>query len=140
MDRWPLHRPRKRPRKESSSIPHGKIYSNAQTVLVWLGEQHNDSNLVIDFISEVSSLSSQQNPSDPFSPYIYRGDGKYQVSAWKAIDYLFRRSYWERTWIIQEIRLAHNVHIYCGYHAFDWLAGSAFFGFRTSKSRPASRN
>jgi hypothetical protein len=107
----------------------GKIYSNAQTVLVWLGEQHNDSNLAVDFISEVSSLSSRQNASDSFSPYIYRGDGKYQVSAWKAIDFLFRRSYWERTWVIQEIQLARNVHIYCGDHAFDWLAGSAFFDF-----------
>jgi hypothetical protein len=61
--------------------------------------------------------------------YTYHGSEHYTAPEWKAMDSLFRREYWERTWIIQEIQLAKNVLIHCGDGAFNWAAGGAFYDF-----------
>ncbi|KAG4438019.1 hypothetical protein IFR05_006478 [Cadophora sp. M221] len=106
----------------------GQIYRNSQRVLVWLGEHSSNSKRAIEFITEVFRSSRFHN-SRQSSLYIYEGDEKYEASGWHAVDYLFRRDYWERTWIIQEIQLAKNVLVHCGDQAFDWKAGSAFFDF-----------
>ncbi|KAH9213642.1 heterokaryon incompatibility protein-domain-containing protein, partial [Leptodontidium sp. 2 PMI_412] len=63
----------------------GQIYQNSQRVLVWLGEHNSNSEKAIEFITN------------------------YEASEWHAVDHLFRRDYWVRTWIIQEIQLAKNV-------------------------------
>lgn len=106
----------------------GQIYQNSQRVLVWLGEHNSNSEKAIEFITNVFQ-SSRFHKSRQFSSYIYEGDGKYEASEWHAVDYLFRRDYWVRTWIIQEIQLAKNVLVHCGDRTFDWTAGNAFFDF-----------
>ncbi|KAL2069217.1 hypothetical protein VTL71DRAFT_15555 [Oculimacula yallundae] len=106
----------------------GSIYQNAQRVLVWLGEHRSKSDKAIDFITEVFE-SSRFHKSRAFSSYIYEGCDRYEASEWHAVDFLFRREYWERTWIIQEIQLAKSVLVHCGGQVFDWTAGSAFYDF-----------
>jgi Heterokaryon incompatibility protein (HET) len=103
----------------------GKIYQQAALVLVWLGEQSQDSDQAIDFIEKVHALSKHKVSGH----YTYHGSEHYTAPEWKAMDSLFRREYWERTWIIQEIQLAKNVLIHCGDGAFNWAAGGAFYDF-----------
>ncbi|KAF4627715.1 hypothetical protein G7Y89_g10439 [Cudoniella acicularis] len=106
----------------------GQIYQNAQRVTVWLGEHDTGSDKAIDFIMAVHHSSSYRKVGRS-TLYTYQGKEKYEVSDWKAVDSLFRRDYWERTWIIQEIELAKNVLVYCGDRTFNWRAGSAFYDF-----------
>ncbi|KAH7370030.1 heterokaryon incompatibility protein-domain-containing protein [Rhexocercosporidium sp. MPI-PUGE-AT-0058] len=106
----------------------GQIYQNSQRVLVWIGEHSGNSEKAIDFITEVFQ-SSRSYKSKKFSSYMYEGDERYEASEWHAVDSLFRRDYWERTWIIQEIQLAKSVLVHCGGRVFDWTAGSAFYDF-----------
>jgi hypothetical protein len=88
------------------------IYSAAQTVLVWLG------------------------PHDAGSPQLFEsfkliaGDPAFQQTSlsldWKenilqAFENLMSRSYWKRTWIIQEIVLASNIRFFCGDASTPWL-------------------
>ncbi|KAE9364279.1 hypothetical protein N431DRAFT_563623 [Stipitochalara longipes BDJ] len=106
----------------------GRIYENAQIVLVWLGEHSSDSGKAIDFITFVFNQSWYHKYGSS-SSYTYEGNKKFESSEWQAVDSLFRRDYWERTWIIQEIQLASSVLVYCGDRTFDWSAGKAFFDF-----------
>jgi hypothetical protein len=39
---------------------------------------------------------------------------------WKAIDKLFGDSYFQRSWIIQEVAVAEVVHVVCGRHKIHW--------------------
>ncbi len=71
----------------------GKIYQQAALVLTWLGEQSQDSNQAINFIN--GRLRSQSE--------------HHMALKWEAINSLFHREYWQRTWIIQEIQLAKDV-------------------------------
>jgi len=83
----------------------GKIYQQAALVLVWLGEQSRYSDQAIDFIEKVHALwqlGVLEYYSRPRSEH-------YTEPEWKAINFLFRKEYWQRTWIIQEIQLAKNV-------------------------------
>ena len=115
--------------ERNQQVSHmGRIYRNAQRVLVWLGEHSNDSEQAIQFVKNVFDCSRFEK-SIKISGYVYDGNRMYELSEWHAVDSLFRRDYWERTWIIQEIQLAKNVLVHCGDQTFDWTAGSTFFGF-----------
>jgi len=103
----------------------GKIYQQAALVLVWLGEQSRYSDQAIDFIEQVHALwqlGVLEYYSRPRSEH-------YTEPEWKAINFLFRKEYWQRTWIIQEIQLAKNVLFHCGDKVFTWTVAGAFYDF-----------
>lgn len=80
----------------------GQIYKSASEVLVWLGEEHRASGLVMD-------LANQACKS--WEP------GEDTMKQWKALMEICKRRYWTRRWIIQELlALPHDrVMIYCGF-------------------------
>lgn len=106
----------------------GKIYQQAALVLVWLGEQSQDSDQAIDFIEKVHELSN------PGVSELYTRTKIEHYVEWKAMNSLFRREYWQRTWIIQEIQLAKDVLFHCGDRVFTWAAAGAFYDFLHGES------
>lgn len=78
-----------------------RIYTNAKLVAVWLGEAADDSNSAVHFIRNHSSIS-RDSPGDKYS--------RIQL----AIGSLFARPYWNRLWIIQELKLARSIIFFCG--------------------------
>ena len=95
----------------------GRIYSEAQRVVVWLGLSDNAS------LSAFGAISK--------APPIYRTD----ASKWlrsignnlETMKSFWTRGYWGRLWIIQELVLAANILIQCGTQQVKWDAICNFF-------------
>lgn len=93
----------------------GLIYSYAKSVLVWLGPQADGSEEYFDSCNQVHSKPQS------FRSRIrnnVNSDASNPSSA--AIASLQHRTYWTRTWIIQEIVLASDIHIFCGDRFSHW--------------------
>ena len=97
----------------------GLIYSHAKSVLIWLGPHADGSEEYFDSCNRISS----ESPS--FTSYRLglrekaEPDAQNHVPA--AIASLQRRTYWTRTWIIQEIALASDIHVFCGDQSSHWF-------------------
>ncbi|KAH7359911.1 heterokaryon incompatibility protein-domain-containing protein [Pyrenochaeta sp. MPI-SDFR-AT-0127] len=89
----------------------GYIYSRATFVAVWLGPDADDSQLAITLLEEVDKGSvSRQRIRDTRNP----------DSA--ALRSLFKRDYWNRLWVVQEVFLAQETWVYCGSSRLPWAA------------------
>ncbi|KAI9644909.1 hypothetical protein NHQ30_006943 [Ciborinia camelliae] len=74
-----------------------KIYAKASSVLLWLGIEADGSDKAIEAIKSGSiSLCREQVKS------------------------IFRRDYWSRLWILQEVFMANNILVLCGSKSIFW--------------------
>jgi hypothetical protein len=95
----------------------GKIYSQAWDTLVWLGPAQDCSDLAISHLERIglndrdASFAVLQDQHEPHE------------NAMRAILALCNRSYWQRIWVVQEIRLARQITICCGERT---IAGETF--------------
>ncbi|PQE03041.1 heterokaryon incompatibility protein [Rutstroemia sp. NJR-2017a BVV2] len=107
-----------------------EIYMRAKKVLIWLGEHDQYSELVFgthfeDAVAKVPK-GVMMIPLAPLLalPVIIAGrirratqaSRAERIAAWTA---LLSRSYWNRTWIIQEFLLARSVVFFCGSDHMD---------------------
>lgn len=105
------------------------IYSNAWTVIAWLGEERSDSGKAIDLVRALSEASAKQNGQELEARLLenpaYLGSG-----SWLALHELMQRPYWFRLWIIQELVLGSSaVILRCGDHFIDWTSFCVGIGF-----------
>jgi hypothetical protein len=82
------------------------IYASAVEVCVWLGESYDNSSIAFEFVSKVAKFSGQDLSKEILVPG--------NLKALKALVSLFKRSYWSRVWIVQEIATARSITVYCG--------------------------
>ncbi|KAL7923199.1 heterokaryon incompatibility domain-containing protein [Trichoderma austrokoningii] len=82
-----------------------KIYSNAQSVSVWLGkaDAFSDSDIAMQWLAGNANLNSL-----------------WSLRQAKAVLAFCEMNYWRRMWIIQEIMFAKQVTIYCGSKHIGW--------------------
>lgn len=106
-----------------------QIYSNAASVLVWLGPGDGSTQMFFDFVNNGSwtSMFLQRgeyliNPSE-FRPS--KPDTIEDLTLRDGIYQLIRNPYWGRMWIVQELLLAKRIQIMMGAHQIDW---GTFFG------------
>ncbi|KAI1875788.1 uncharacterized protein JN550_002074 [Neoarthrinium moseri] len=83
------------------------IYAQAARVLVWLGEQQND--------SEIALQAIHQAADEQF--------GDIGPTFQDAIRMLLKRPWFKRIWVLQEVAAAQNVLVMCGSSTID---GAAF--------------
>ncbi|KAH4807262.1 hypothetical protein HBH61_132400 [Parastagonospora nodorum] len=88
-----------------------RIYTRAEKVCIWLGEDNQESALAIKFIKEEIT---QLNDFDKIS-----SDKKYS-DKWRALLMLMQREWFSRRWVVQEISLAKDARIYCGPDSIRW--------------------
>lgn len=87
------------------------VYTRAEQVCVWLGEDDDDSRKAFRFIREdISHLkdfdrlcSDQKN-----------------AHKWRAFLGLMQRDWFSRRWVVQEIALAVKAQVYCGPDTLNW--------------------
>ena len=96
----------------------GLIYSHAKSVLTWLGPHADGSEEYFDFCNRISSDSQSFNSYRSRLRERVESDATDHTSA--AIASLQRRTYWTRTWIIQEIALASDIRVFCGDRFSHW--------------------
>jgi hypothetical protein len=82
------------------------IYANAFEVLLWLGAEADGSGEAMEAINSGAG-SMRQYESE--------------------VQSLFRRPYWNRLWILQEILMAQNISVICGDQFFAWETLEAHF-------------
>lgn len=88
-----------------------RIYKTARRVALWLGPEENNSKLAMDLIWKLC-----RNP-DFFGTVV---EDQSLVPHFKALVLLFRREYWERIWVVQEIVNARKIAVYCGKDSIQW--------------------
>ena len=95
----------------------GAIYSIAKSVFVWLGPQADGSEEYFDSCNQITSESQSALSSWRIHTNAVGDTGCPNAV---AIASLQRCTYWTGTWIIQEICLAADIHIFCGDRSTIW--------------------
>ena len=89
----------------------GDIFAKAKTVLVWLGQDRENSLLVF-------SRTSDQL-LDTLTTIVVKNSERDRRIARAWVD-LLAGDYWTRTWIVQEVILARSILVHCGSACMDW--------------------
>jgi len=89
------------------------IYGTADSVLLWLGPEDEESDIAMDLISAFgnkynSLLAKDFSTWSSYPPSVEAG-------TWAALDALFQRPFWRRIWILQEFVLAREFVLVCGH-------------------------
>ena len=109
------------------------IYQTARDVVVWLGEESDDSAMAMEFVKKLAE-SCADGTDDALGRELRASPEMFGVGAWRAIGRLFIRPYWERLWIIQEIAMGNSqTPILCGDATVRW--GHIYHGIYTFGSR-----
>ncbi|KAH8818022.1 heterokaryon incompatibility protein-domain-containing protein, partial [Hyaloscypha sp. PMI_1271] len=102
------------------------ICSQAERVVMWLGEEENDSSLAITFINRwydgfVAAVVDKrlELKTRPLETILSSVEDPFDKQSVLAVKYLSERGYWSRVWIIQEIVLAKDRLILCGRDSMD---------------------
>ena len=92
-----------------------RIYQGARVVLVWLGDGFNECRGVVPTLGQLS-IEMDSTPDQKLLAGIFG-----QASILQDLTHLFEQSYWMRTWIVQEVLLAHRIVVLCGTVKISWL-------------------
>ncbi|KPI39474.1 uncharacterized protein AB675_5202 [Cyphellophora attinorum] len=115
------------------------IYKEAITVVVWLGEEADQSDVAMDFIDNVSD--KWESGSDVFEEWLRQELNTNGLVIWPALTSLMTRAYWSRLWVIQEITLGGpTAAILCGNKSTTleryFLVYDAFHIFKATHRNP----
>jgi hypothetical protein len=89
------------------------IYQHAASVAVWLGPEHSGSSTAIQLARDLNACVSREEVISLFDKPEIKEQFEYLVR-------LFRRQYWWRIWVIQEVSCAKAAIIYCGDETIPW--------------------
>ncbi|KAH7090323.1 heterokaryon incompatibility protein-domain-containing protein [Paraphoma chrysanthemicola] len=88
----------------------GQIYSRATSVAIWIGPEFENSELAVPLLQKVKDNTLDTQYLKAF----------HQNSDSLALFNLFKRDYWKRLWVVQEVTLAKAKWVYCGDSVFSW--------------------
>ncbi|KAI0435782.1 hypothetical protein F4803DRAFT_557643 [Xylaria telfairii] len=105
------------------------IYRNASRVVVWLGQASEDSDAAmtqlahlgrqVETVGNILLFPSPDAEDRHISSPCH--EIKLEMAVWHAIEALLMRSWFQRVWTMQEIRLAdHEALIQCGHATVGW--------------------
>ena len=89
-----------------------EIYRKALRVIIWLGPAYSTSELAMTTLNSIDGFSMRRGASSSTS----LGEGE----VGEALVALVNRPYFMRMWIVQEIILARQIIMYCGYRSVLW--------------------
>jgi hypothetical protein len=94
------------------------IYSEATEVIVWLGEEQDDSRLAVGAVERLvwDHLMGGLN----YRPTLDALNRLQDTVESEAIRRLFERSWWYRLWTVQEVVLAKEIRVVCGKKSAPW--------------------
>ena len=100
----------------------GKIYQQAESVIVWLGTPSLDRIEIraMDFVKEIAAYR-RKHPDTMFINTYFKPDLKHR---WQTLLKMCKPSapgaYWNRTWVVQEFLFAQAVEVFAGKHRLEW--------------------
>lgn len=110
-------------RSHQVSTMMARIYRSAACVIAWLGDADLHTERAFGHLSKLAEstmlppLVGTESPSTSQSASVNFVSDQ---SSWKSTAKLFERTYWNRSWIIQELVLPEKVTVRCGKYSTDW--------------------
>jgi len=102
-----------------------KIYQSAESVVAWLGEQDTGIGRAFDLMKTLGRCSKDELRL--ITPKTLQDDAVIKLLApchgiecWNLLAKFFKRRYFTRVWVIQEVTLAKQVLVLCGTYSIDW--------------------
>ncbi|KAK4539277.1 hypothetical protein LTR36_000831 [Oleoguttula mirabilis] len=96
------------------------IYTSANRVCVWLGENVDNAHLVFDHIARWKARCAEQKARGTFGSSDHLNRPHYEGPTLEAYHDMIQRPWFSRTWIIQEICFSHSAVVTCGPCEEDW--------------------
>ncbi|CVL07323.1 related to heterokaryon incompatibility protein (het-6OR allele) [Fusarium mangiferae] len=111
-----------------------QIYGSARCVVAWLGEEDDTTNAAFNCLSNIPQPSTAiaRSYHNSYARHCDHVRGKVldvnerphnlpmSVAEVQAVKSLFTRTWFSRTWVIQEASLAREIDIICGSFHFEW--------------------
>ena len=99
----------------------GQIFKGARKVVVWLGEDYDDSRAGMQLAKQLLGIARHQ-PISGLSPADLEMHGlpRRGHKRWVALSVILRRPWFWRTWVVQEVVLNPNVEIVLGASTISW--------------------
>ena len=109
-----------------------KIYSGAENVLVWLGDEDDITANAISCLESLVRLRDvsfdeltldEIDASIGFRPWLSDKNDRTYIphDHWRSLKRLLcERPWFRRVWVYQEIAMAYEATVICGTHAIDW--------------------
>ena len=91
------------------------IYANADRVVLWLGPEAQDSDLVMTMLR----VAQEYNFDRRFMTTLVQSE---LFLFFPLMELLFGRAYWFRVWVVQEIAYAKDVLLVCGSHQISYAS------------------
>lgn len=98
----------------------GSIYSNANTVLIWLGSASAAESAGLRIL--IGPKARLEKRLSELDEAVRKAREAEQNQARAAVGALCKRDYWSRIWVVQEVALAKNKIICCGGLQMPWHA------------------
>ncbi|KAI4924114.1 hypothetical protein J4E85_008274 [Alternaria conjuncta] len=86
-----------------------QIFQNAETVLIWLGEESENNPGALRFLSSTKTWNMSNEPSD-----------KYLAMMWQSLQEFLMHAYFTRVCVVQEIVVARRIIVLHGTDSLDW--------------------
>lgn len=112
--------------ERSLQVPRmGAIYSSAFQVLIWIGEEDDDSRLGLRFLLTLLSFlppSKQTTYAENYSEHVLPMIALPIANSrgWEALKRIFDRPWFRRVWVVQETAMAARAHVICGNYTANW--------------------
>jgi hypothetical protein len=108
-----------------------ELYTVAWSVVIWLGEESEDSRKAIKLLDTLSRYFDRGKQHEDNIPNLdleietlrssLRHDPEFLGrGAWVALREFLARPYWDRLWIIQEVVISASKTVLCGSQAINW--------------------
>ena len=99
-----------------------ELYSRAQTVLIWLGEADDQSDMAMEFFPIFVELAQHD---DGRSRSLQLSQAPSGIIPWRgalatSLRALLSRSWFGRVWTLQEAAMARNAQVWCGPKSFSF--------------------
>jgi hypothetical protein len=96
-----------------------QIFANAATVLIWLGEEEEETRKAFDFINDYTSLLGHQ-AATTLDDNASR-DLQTRWALENIANDILGRVWWRRVWVIQEVTVSKRATLRCGTRSVRWL-------------------
>ncbi|RDW65565.1 hypothetical protein BP5796_10257 [Coleophoma crateriformis] len=107
-----------------------QIYEKAAQVVVWLGEEADNSQLAFRLIPKLFAANKKREALGDKRTYLHLQDMSMELiydlpkrhggDDFPAYFRLFNRPWFVRGWVVQEIAVAKKIVVYCGSSTADW--------------------
>ena len=90
----------------------GEIYAKAHSVFIWLGEKAQESDRAMGFLKLLAKIYRDHDSGKSRVLQLARDPSCQE--RWAALDLLWKRRWWGRAWVLQEVVLSRQGVVCCG--------------------------